>query len=215
MADRETAEALFSELRDLIKRLDEVITQILDTEAWRHIGYESFGECFKAELAHVPFRGKRLCNRVAIELAKDESFDPDEAEMEYRGFMIRPQMVIDAREDLAAGRTEGDIRTITIGKWGPNTIGFERREREMRERLECDQIARERKAIEDEKPVRRRATGADLPSKQYRITVEFTEAEVDRFRLIAAASFTDLNRAAEQGIRNHFARLESELKVSI
>lgn len=213
MITKDKAQALFSELREVLTRLNDIVTEILDTEAWLVLGYESFSAAYEAELAHLPIRNLALRDRLIIELAKDETVDttPDKPHLikeggthpgwGYHGWgsigKINKGHIEQARMELAAGVPEEEFSVSKRGGQPPSSERFSG-------------------ILPDAaKPIHRRSTYASAPSRPTTFHVEFTADEYDRFKRIAEATGRDHKSVARQAIVSAFDRLESGLTLSI
>lgn len=71
-----------------------------------------------------------------------------------------------------------------------------------------------RAGVVNAKPISRRGTRAELPSRPYRITVEFTQAEREHFERLSSARGSSLAREAEAAIRNWFSVIQARQRLS-
>lgn len=199
------ARALFSDLRDTLTRLNEIVEEIIETRAWLALGYKSFGEAYAAEMVHLPIKGQGLRNSMAILMAADEAFDPSVLPSECAdnfpaATVISERMVKQARKELQAGIPADEIKVLTIGR------------SEKSEFVYRDHLARFERG---EKPVFRRATRAALPTEQTMVRVQFTPPEIQRFKRIAEAKGTDIATEARKAIERRFDALEADLRVGV
>lgn len=74
-AAKQTAEALFDELRSAFTNAERIIIQIIDTEAWRHLGYTSFAEAWNERMAGVRLATDAVKAHVVYALLESKTVD--------------------------------------------------------------------------------------------------------------------------------------------
>lgn len=235
------ARVLFDELLALAKRGDEILVKILETKAWIPLGYSTFFEAWPDLMGKYYTGSAYMRGALALHFATE--IDPTQVKRvdmpvnlytmrhlwwtleagveveQIRSQMFRqgwqnPEEVLDGKlHRLLNHEPELDPR----GK-----IAHERSmERQRQEFFEKDPrgtwINPENKARFDQEKRKYRRRGGDVsyPDRPYRVTVEFTTEEVERFQRIADAKGTSVTVEAKKAIERRFAQLEETLAVSV
>ena len=92
------AEALFAELRDSLVNAERVTIRIIETEAWRRLGYDSFAEAWSDRMAGVRLATDVMKAHVVYALLESASVDEISAQTR-----VRPDIVKILKRQKGAG----------------------------------------------------------------------------------------------------------------
>lgn len=226
MITKTEAKNLFTELKGVARRGEELIVEIIETRAWEPLGYPSLATAWSSEIGDdVVIFSKRVRLAIIREFARTDDLDNlpkiygisewvKKRMIEQYNFGVPFQRIGEANwwgeqleEIYALDEAPAD--------WDAEQWAYQKARFSEEHLDDIKWLSKDRQRAHNERVVvRRRATTAHLPSKPSTLHIRVGEAEYERVTRVmnAAGKFpSDLVPV----ITGYIDRLEASLKVSV
>lgn len=225
MITKDEAQTLFTELKGVARRGEELIVEIVQTRAWEPLGYESLSKAWESEIGNdVVIFSKKVRLAIIREFARTDDLE-NLPEIYGISEWVKKRM-IDQYNYGVPFRRIGEVNwwgeeleeiyagDVAPEGWDPEQWAYQKARFERGETTEKWLSKDSERKHRERVKVHRKATMADLPSKPSTLHIHVGEAEYERItRVMSAAGKFPSDLAPV--ITAYIDRLEAGLRVSV